>query len=155
MKIFILSIVALCVFYLGYLISKFLLKQYQIYGELVKFCELLINQIKFTKNPVKKIVSDNINMFNSEFKNILTDYFINDKKNVKTIYLISSDEDEILKFFNSIGKLDVLGEVCNIENNKTLFNLKFNEKKEKNIKYGTLSKKLGALFGILLFIIFL
>lgn len=155
MKIFILSIVALSVFYLGYLISKFLYKQYQIYNELIKFCDILINQIKFSKNPVKKIVSDNINVFNSDLKHILTEYFINENKKVRSIYLLNSDEEELLKFFNSIGKLDANGEICNIENNKTLFNLALKGKEEKNLKYGSLSKKLGALLGILLFIIFL
>ena len=154
MKIFILSIIALSVFYLGYLISLFYLKQYQIYNELVKFCELLINQIKFSKNPVKKIVSENINAFNSDLKSILNDYFINENKKVKSVYLLNSDEEQILNFFNSVGKLDLNGEICNIENNKAVLNLKLKEKEQNNLKYGPLSKKLGALLGILLFIIF-
>lgn len=155
MKIFVLSIIALTIFYLGYLINMFFKKQCEIFGELVKFCSLLISQIKFTKNHVKKIVEENLSLFNSDFKNILSNYFINNCGVVKSIYLLRCDEVEILNFFNSIGKLDALGEVCNIENNKIFFELRLRDKEEKNRKYGALSKKLGALIGLLLFIIFL
>ena len=79
---------------------------------------------------------------------------INENKKVKSVYLLNSDEEQILNFFNSVGKLDLNGEICNIENNKAVLNLKLKEKEQNNLKYGPLSKKLGALLGILLFIIF-
>ena len=75
--------------------------------------------------------------------------------NIVGILLLSDYEFKIVKqFFDSIGTLDVEGEISNVKANLEQFKSVYNELKANNKTVGELGVKLGVLLSILVFIIF-
>ncbi len=155
MKIILLFVVVICIIFIGALIAKTLQKQCDIFYDLLKFCDVLIAQIAFTKNDFNHIVLQNKHLFCSEFQTIIYTYFIEEKHEINCAYLSLNDENIILNFFNQLGMLDCDGEQNLIKSVKNSINLQYEKKMENNNKYAPIVKKCSVLFAILLVIVVL
>ena len=69
------------------------------------------------------------------------------------MFLNSNENLIVKKFFKSLGKFDVKGEINNLKNQQNLLKIKQAEIIDKNNKIGVLGTKLGSLCAILVFII--
>ena len=137
--------------YIGISLSNNYIKRERFFNELISFCNVLSNNIKFNKNKLKIVIGDNKDHYKTELKNFLEDY-LNNKKNQISI-LTEFENQKLLEFFNSIGKMDTCGELNNIENYKIVFNEFYDSCKSKNKKYGNLYSKLGIIFALILVIV--
>ncbi len=154
MKLLIVIIVSMCVFLLGLMFTNYYKHKLIIFSDVVKFCNLLSSSIRFNKLTIVEFIKFNNDNFSSDFVKILNDYFI-DGKEINCNYLTLKEIENITRFFKSLGKHDVKGEVENIENNKVFFNSIKTEIKNNNDRIGVLGVKLGVLGALLVFIIFI
>lgn len=154
MKLLVLIIVCLCVFGLGVMFTNYHKHKLIIFSDLVKFCVLFESSIRFNKLTINQFIKSNFKNFSPEFSKILNDYFVL-KKDIDCNYLTSKEIYDIEKFFLSLGSHDLIGEVENIKNNKTIFETAKAEIKTNNERVGLLGVKLGALCALLIFVIFI
>ena len=151
LKIISLSTIFFIVSFIGVEISSNYSKKERLFRELLSFCNLMINNIKFNKNKLYIILKENINNYSSELRSYLECY-INGTKYKSS--LISEEQDiKISEFISGLGCFDVNGEVGYIENYKSIFYDYHMTAKENNKKYGSLFSKLGIVSGILLVIL--
>ena len=154
MKIIVLLVVCVCVFYIGYLFTSLYKRKLQIFSDLIKLCDLLENKIKFKKELVPQILNESRTLFCKEFNFLIDELYFKIGGNIVGI-LLSDYEFKIVKqFFDSIGTLDVEGEISNVKANSEQFKSVYYELKANNKTVGELGVKLGVLLSILVFIIF-
>lgn len=156
MKLIVLLILCCAVVYVGYLFSMVLKRKLQIFYDLLTFCDLLENSIKLNKDPVYKIVSDNKTMFSKEFNQVINVFYYNKSLSSEVKFYLSYQEQLIISnLFKNLGKFDVECEINNLKANKNIVKLHYNELNNRNKNEGVLGVKLGVLFAVLVFIIFI
>lgn len=153
MKLIVLFVVCLCVFYVGYLYTNYHKKKLMIFCDLVKFCGLFESSVRFSKLTLIEIVNKYKNLFCLEFNNILDDYFIK-MKPIESDFLSKEEIAEVTDFLSSLGKQDLIGEVENVRDYKTKFISMKTDIENINSKVGGLGIKLGILTSLLIFVIF-
>lgn len=153
MKIFLILVICISIFYLGVCFSKYYKKKLVFFNNLLNFCEILESQIQFKKITINQIIVENLNSFDFEFKQFLNEYYLKNNYNYSCMFLNSNENLIVKKFFKSLGKFDVKGEINNLKNQQNLLKIKQAEINDKNNKIGVLGTKLGSLCAILVFII--
>ncbi len=153
MKILLFILILAGLTFIGYCFSKKYKDRIAFYKEFNMFCNVLENQISFTKNSISSIAGKYYPAYKSKFKKVLSDVLINKNKYEKLDILNEQENNYAENFFNSLGKLDVKGEILNIKNNKSEITEKINECTQDDIKYGNLGIKLGFILGLLICII--
>lgn len=153
MKIFLILVICISIFYLGVCFSKYYKKKLIFFNNLLNFCEILESQIQFKKITINQIIVENLNSFDFEFKQFLNEYYLKNNYNYSCMFLNSNENLIVKKFFKSLGKFDVKGEINNLKNQQNLLKIKQAEINDKNNKIGVLGTKLGSLCAILVFII--
>lgn len=139
--------------YIGISLSINYSKRERFFNELISFCNVLFNNIKFNKSKLKVVIKENLDNYKTELKDYLQNYLEN--KEVKVSLLTEYENSKVNEFFVSIGKLDSFGELNNIENYKIIFNEFYEDCKFNNKKYGNLYSKLGVIFALILVILFI
>ncbi len=147
-----LLVIFIGVSYIGISLSINYSKRERFFNELISFCNVLFNNIKFNKSKLKVVIKENLDNYKTELKDYLQNYLEN--KEVKVSLLTEYENCKVNEFFVSIGKLDSFGELNNIENYKIIFNEFYNDCKFNNKKYGNLYSKLGVIFALILVILF-
>lgn len=148
-----LLVIFIGVSYIGISLSINYSKRERFFNELISFCNVLFNNIKFNKSKLKVVIKENLDNYKTELKDYLQNYLEN--KEVKISLLTEYENSKVNEFFVSIGKLDSFGELNNIENYKIIFNEFYNDCKLNNKKYGNLYSKLGVIFALILVILFI
>lgn len=127
--------------------------RYAFYQNLNYFCNVLENEIKFHKIPLHDIVVNHLEDFTGQFKTCLDKIFIQ-KIPYDSLVLLNEKENGFVKtFFQSLGKLDVSGELNNILNQKAQIAGFMSDKKRELEHQGGLGIKLGFLAGLLLCVV--
>lgn len=163
MKFVLVGVIVLGMGYIGFGIAGFYRRRKRFFDDLILFCEKLCVDISFSKENLSAIISNSKANFSKDFKAVVNGYldFLNLKTNevssellFKKQSIISQDEQEnIVLFFKSLGRLDASNQIAEIVNFKEKF-FEFKKKAEdENKKFGSLSLKLMLLFGALVVIV--
>ncbi len=154
MKVFLLLSVAGLITYIGWAFSHYYKKRALFFEDLIQFCNVFENDLKFSRNTIANVVKQNIKLFHKPFADTLENYFT--KQMPVNSMLLKEHENVLLnQFFGSLGKSDEEGEVRNLNNYKIEF-VRIKEKTSSdNIRFGSLSLKMGAIVGALVFVVFI
>lgn len=152
-KYILLISMSLLIMYLGYLFTKSYKKKVIIFNDLVKFCEICDLGITINKLSITKIIDEYKDSFSKQFLDIVDNYYLNKNFDYHSDYLSVSEEKIVKDFLLSLGKMDVGCELNNLCNNKKAFEKIYRDLKENKQK-GMLGTKLGVLFGLIFFIVF-
>ena len=154
MKIFLLLVIAILIVYIGVQIRAYYRRREKILNDIIQFCNIFENDLRFNRNSVSQIVKDNISKFDKEFAKVLEAY-ISHGKITECKFLNKKEQDLLEKFLNSLGKSDEEGEIRNLNNYRT----ELMRVKEEGLadckKYGDLSIKMSVIIGALVLVIFL
>ncbi len=142
-RIVIIIVLACSVALVGYIFNLHLKKRRDLFFELEKAIDEMKNQIVFSKNFIKDIVS-NLSL-SKDIRNILEDNYENSPFKKEEI-------EKIKELFGSVGKSDVDGEKAKLEMAKQKFEEMSNNAEKSYNQNGKLSIKLGMLFGLAIFI---
>lgn len=154
MKLLILGLIFASISYMGFQYGSKYKEKESFYNEFSKFLINLKSQINFLKLDLISIFKN----YKTKDKNltILLKNFENNLTEETTVNLTILNEDENLEistFLKGLGKTDCLTQNDFIEKHIEIFNKKLKEKKELNIKYGNMYKKLGVLIAFLVCIV--
>lgn len=166
MKYLSLIVAVACFFVIGYMIANYYKRRHKFFGDLLHFCDLLSNEINFMQSKLCDIIDSHSSSFGVDFTNLLTAYkkYLQNKIAIgeleqdlnKSLNILNKEEfDEIIKFFSSLGGLDVDNEISNVKNYKNLFSKYSNLAEKDRQKYAPLFIKLGFVFGCMVAIIFI
>lgn len=152
MKIFILLLILALIIYIGLQIRAYYRKRERILNDILSFCNIFENEVKFSKNAISKIVQDNLNKFDKELSDVLEAYFVHGTE--KACKYLNKKEQEFLdKFMQSLGKADEEGEIRNLNNYRTEF-LRIKEDGQQDCKkYGSFALKMSIVIGLLVVIV--
>ncbi len=119
------------------------------------FCNVLENQIQFQKSSLQTIVTKHEKEFYPHFASALQNYFVL-RQPFKEVSCLNQKENAFVKnFFESLGKLNTLGEKNNILHNKQTIAQFIEEKTQECNRYAPLGTKLGFLGGLLVCVLLL
>lgn len=139
--------------YIGVEMGRRYIKREKLFNELIMFCNVLSNNIKFNRNKLKYIISENIENYSYDLREYLSN-FLEDR--IDEIYFLSRYENQKLsEFMRGLGNFDSNGEIGYIENYKILFEEFHKKSCSENKKYGALYSKLGIMLGLILVILFI
>ena len=118
------------------------------FSDLYAFCDYFKHDLSFKQTKLKLLIQS----FDYKSENFKDDIF-NFSESFKldnnlSTFLSKNEKEEVSKFFNSLGKVDIQTQLSLIEENKYNFEKKYNEYKEKFEKESKLYVKLGFLFGL-------
>ncbi|MDD4110142.1 MAG: stage III sporulation protein AB [Clostridia bacterium] len=163
MKYFLIAIVVFGISYIGYGFGKYYRKRKRFFEDLIFVAERLCVDISFSKDNLQKILFNSINSYDTDLKNVVSFYIqylkdnkvqLNNDLLFKKSTLIKEEEKEtILLFFKSLGRLDALNQVSEINNFKGKFVSLRDIADIENKKYGMLSFKLAILFALLVIVL--
>lgn len=151
--------------YLGYNRSARYKKREKALGEILRFCDCLINDITYLQLPVTEMLKGRIETFSS-LNSIIQEYLLllNTRRNIDRDTLIScipkcnlNDDEYVLmiQLLDTLGKSDSSTQRNAIISLKDAFEVKYNFALEENKKYGNLYFKLGILGGLAIGIVVL
>ncbi len=164
MRYILLSILVFLSVFIGYLFSKKYRNRKNFFQALVLLCNKFDIEINYSRERVKNIFDSldekiKINLYGMD-NNFLS--FINKENNLdkhslfKNITFLKEEEkDVILLFFKSLGRSDVDSQSKEIKNFKLKFENLSSTSNNENKKYGSLSIKLGIIFGLLIIVLFI
>ena len=151
MKIFLIILIIFAfaligfIFYLNYNSKK------KLYKSLIGFCNYSLLEIRFNKSNFLKIIEKYMKSCCLEAKNFLKSYI---DKNSYTSKILQKEENyEIQNFILSLGKKDIDGEVSNLKNFKSLFEIKLKKAEDDEKKKGVPSLKVFIILGLIIAII--
>ena len=150
--------------YLGYGLGNYYVRRHKFIVNLINFANHLKVEISFSKNNLSNIIESHIEESDASFKSVLkgylgalktTDYITVEvlKKNINTIYLEENEKEQMLQFFNFLGKSDADNQVEIINKSLNIFNNFLKNSVVEKQKYSGMFKKLGVLIGIFVLII--
>ncbi len=154
MKIFILLVIAVFVVYIGVGIKRYYRNREKILNEIIQFCNIFENDLRFNKNAISQIVSDNLSKFDKEFAKVLKAYFLENTM-IDCKYLNKKEQEMLEKFFQSLGKNDEDGEIRNLNNYRTELTKIKDDGLSECKKYGEFSVKISLIIGALIVVIFI
>ena len=124
-----------------------------IYSSLVDYCTSISANIKYKKDTVDKLIENLPLTLKRHFNVGLSSSFSDKNCKIKCKYLKENELLEVSNFFTSLGSIDTEGQLKLLNYYKEIF-------KERQVlaesvfqKYSKISVKLGALTGVLIFII--
>lgn len=154
MKIFLLLVIAVMIVYVGIQVGTYYRRRAKILNEILHFCNIFENDLKFNKNCVPQIVKENIPKFDKEFAKILEAYFLKNS-GYDCRYLKKTEQDLLERFFKSLGKSDEEGEIRNLNNYRTELMKVREDGQAECKKYSGFAVKMGVIIGALVFVIFI
>lgn len=142
----------LCTF-AGFRLSAKYSERRKFFTDLFTFNEKIINEVSFSQNSLLSIV-ENEKKLNSDFGKTICE-IINGEE-VKSVKYLKNEEIEVLiEYINKIGKSDRESQILYLSSEKKIIDeirvAAINDEK----KYGKLYVKLGFLFGLIIFVIFI
>ena len=152
--------------YLGYSFGQYYHLRQQFLQDLITFCQLLKSEIGFSKNSLVEVIKTKSVNYKSSFKQVLKGYvkcleeeaYIEIetlKKHVHTIYLEEDEQQQLLQFFNALGKSDLTHQIELIDQFLIFFYNFLKNAEQQKKKYAGMFSKLGFLTGIFLVILLL
>ncbi|MDD4211439.1 MAG: stage III sporulation protein AB [Clostridia bacterium] len=164
MEIFLRIIILVGCSYLGYGFGNYFSKRHKFILDLITFTNHLKVEIGFSKNHLGQIITNHTEECGNGFKSVLkgylkalnsVDYITVERLNeqINTIYLSEQEKNQMLNFFNFLGKSDSYNQLEIIEKSLNIFNNILKTSMEEKRKYGGMSKKLGTLIGAFIVII--
>lgn len=154
MKLVILGLIFSSICFTGFKFSNSFKEKERFYYEFCSFLLFLKGEISFLKSNILEILEK----FNSKNEN-LNKVIINYKNYLKTeeyvfISLLSNEENlQIKHFFERLGQNDCFNQNEYIETNLAVFQKKYEDAKNANLKYGAMYKKLSIILAIFICII--
>lgn len=166
MKIFFLVIAMSCCFLVGFLIKNSCKHKQLFFKDLTIFCEFIINNISASNEKINILLKQNFNEYDKDFNQFL--YLYNDyinstinkdeffrKTKIKLYFLQQKEINELLCFFDNLGKLTKEEEIANISNKRVYWQKILKNIEEKKIMLSNLYFKLFIILGLFLFIVFI
>ena len=124
--------------------------RYKLYKDLIYICEYIKNDISFTKNDLKIIFTKCFRKISISTKYLLKNYQNNDLRLIKKI-----DQENIDKFFSSLGSGDIDYENKSLEYFIDYFKTFEKESYDDYRKKGLMFVKLSILLGLTICILLL
>ncbi|MCL2847940.1 MAG: stage III sporulation protein AB [Firmicutes bacterium] len=140
----------------GLYFSKRLKTRASYYEALVDFINHTLTQVKFRKDPIKKIMQSFIDLGETPLNKNLLEYIAVDTPNSLSLsrgVLKTGEIEEIKQFLVSIGTLDSQTQIFELEAYKEKFNHILVVANEKKRIFGGMYVKLGFFAGLALGII--
>lgn len=164
MQIFLGFIVLLGCSYLGFGLGNYYVRRHKFISDLITFANHLKVEISFAKSNLTQIIESHIEESDANFKSVLkgyrntlknSDYITVEvlKNNINTIYLEENEKEQMLQFFNFLGKSDADNQVEIINKSLNIFNNFLKTSDSEKQKYSGMYKKLGVLIGIFILVI--
>ena len=150
--------------YLGYGLSNYYVKRHRFILDLITFTNHLKVEIGFSKNNLQDIITLHIAEYQMGFKSVLKGYLKalttseyvtveNLKEHISTIYLDEPETNQMLQFFNFLGKSDAYNQVEIINKSLNIFNSFLKNSLLEKQKYSGMFKKLGVLTGVFIVLV--
>lgn len=162
-KIILLSLIVFCFGYIGYGFSRYYVRRVKFFANCIWLCEKLEVEINFSKKKLSEIIESQVKNCSRDMQkclSIYTDYLkdisnsFEDKINYEMTNLLMEEELNLfVLFLKSLGRLDVLNQLKEINNFKSKFNLYEKEAEKNNKTFGKLFIKLGIILGLLMVIL--
>lgn len=153
--IFLYLTILTAVTFIGYNTTKKFAIKLNFFNDWSHFLNTLENQITFSKDSIRTIVSKNIASYRQPFASVIQTYFLQDKSIVISDIFSDKQKSLIINFLQSAGKLDTIGEVANIKHYKLLLSREQEAASADYQKYGSMGTKLGFIAGLLICIVLL
>ena len=123
---------------------------YDYFNGLVNLCDKILSDLSYKKSNIDKLLSIKLQ---SKDLNDTLNYYLKSNE-LKFPDYISVDERFLIEdIFNSLGKVDSLSQIKNLEASKIELIKITKEKYEKYKKFNTLFIKLGFISGLLVFVL--
>lgn len=123
---------------------------YLFFNGLVSLCDKILSDLSYKKSNIDKLLAGK---FQSSDLNVLLNSYLKNKKLILPNYLSVEEKFLIEDIFSTLGKVDTLSQIKNLEAFKTELIKITKEKYEKYKKFNTLFIKLGFIGGLLVFIL--
>jgi len=140
----------------GLFFSKRLKTKADYYVALIDFINHTLTQIKFRKDPIKKIIQNFVNLGDSPLNKNLLEYIEADTPQLLLLskgILKAGEIEEVKQFLVSLGTLDSVTQICELEAYKEKFSQSVVIANEKKRVFSGMYVKLGFLAGLALGII--
>ena len=139
---------------IGIINSKKYSNRYKFYNSIQNFNSDFKCVLSFQRDYVEKLLIKDYKFqpFNEIIKQKLVNTF-NEKQLILPNFLSEEEKDEIIDYFNQIGKFDAITQSEIAIRYEELFKKRIENCDNDNKKYGILSKKLGIIVGLIAFII--
>lgn len=158
MRLFLAGVIVICFIYIAIQIKLNYERKVRFYKNALLFSETLMVGIKFSKFPLKEIISQNIDKFNGEFRQLLTSFLLSLNNGEPFCYesknFTEAELNSINLFFNKLGRSDVSGQEEVIKNYSSEAGLLLENAKEESKSKGQVNMKLVICLGIVVAIIF-
>lgn len=154
MKALILGLIFLFISLIGFKLGEKYKQKERFYYEFKNFLIYLKSEIGFFEKDIVEIVStySSKNQHLSELLNSFKQSLLGEK--FEGLKILSEEENfKIIEFLNGLGKSDCESQKEYIEKNLEIFTNFYVEAKDKNLKQGTMCKKLSILVGVLVCIL--
>ena len=150
-------ILGVCSFFLCLVMANITLdkhsKRAEFYRNFHNFHNTLNNEISFNQSTIKKL-ADKLE-YKTDFEKYVKNYFDNNQQEVDYKYLDSNEQSFLKNYFNSLGVGDKYTQLNALNVFESEIIKKKNDYSESAKKYRSVYIKLGVLFGIIAFIIFI
>jgi len=146
--ILMIGIVVCCVL-IGNMIKNCLFVRCQIFKDFKGLCKSISNEITFLKTD-KFTMLNNREFLDKRSAEIIHNYLLLGK--VDCAYLKNAENKALNDFLNSIGKMDVDGEINNLNYYENLIDEYCVATEENYLKYGVFSIKISIIIGALIVI---
>ena len=142
------GIVVTCVM-IGTIVRNYLFVRCQIFKDFKGLCKSISNEISFLKTDKFTMLRNRVFLF-KQSKAIIDNYLM--ENNVECVYLKSVENKTINDFLNSVGKMDIDGELNNLKYYGDLMEEYYRINEDIYNKYGTFSIKISIVIGVLIVI---
>ena len=136
---------------IGLLFSKRLKQKANYYSSLVDFINHLLAQIKFRKDPIKKVMQDFLDLAETPLSKNLAEYIAApapENLSLSRGILKRAELIEIKQFLLSLGTLDSTTQIFELEAYKEKFNSQKEKYAQKQKTFSSMYVKLGFLAGL-------
>ena len=164
MKYLVLIILVFISTYVGYVFSKKYKQRANFFMALIGLCQKFDVEINYSRERVKNIFNNLDDKLKKKLCGLDVNYVycIENKVPLESsqlfkdiTFLKDSEKDIILPFFKSLGRSDVESQSKEIKNYQNRFEQLSSISLQENKKYGSLSIKLGIIFGLFIAVIFI
>lgn len=166
MKIILMLLLCLLVIFLSYKFFVYYKSRQYFFQNIYDFCGYLQSEISFLKTDIKTLLNKKNDSYGSNFNKVLMSYekalkdidnFRNNFRNEldKVAILKDDEKEQLCDFFEILGTSNSFDQLAQIGDFKSKFSSILGFSKQENQKYGSMSVKLGILFAVAIFIIFI
>ena len=161
--ILLITILVACVL-IGLGISNYYKKRKVFFGDLLQFCEELLNEVNFMQTKLMEMTVKSDGRYKSSLNDVLKGYqqylanrtsfdAFKNNSNDFVNFLKEEEQDQFFEFLKGIGGLDVENESNNIRNYIIAFKRRVEDAESEHKKYYGLYIKMSVIAGLALVIL--